>query len=356
MSLNQSSRWLLAGLLLAGSARATSLGQASTPAGASYASACAGLGFAGGGNAGDNVARIVEGSNNVCTDQTSAVGGSVSTSVSDSGVSGGVSFSNDAHGSAVPLSIHHDSSNTGAFQAAFPGGEANAGWSDQITLTAPGMSGTGVWVVSLNVDGSMSAVGLGADGILSVAAFENKAFIQQYGGATNLNAYNTFLALDTPVYRGSPSGSSWDFENVQWRVDDYGLGDPETLQTLNVNDTISFAIPFTWGTPFDIGFFANVAAGELASGAGTTPNAASLDFHNTVSWGGPGYVVTDSGAGPKTTTFTISSLTGADYGAAFGAAPEPATWTTMLVGLGLAGAVMRRRRGAIAPWTRVTEA
>jgi hypothetical protein len=199
-------------------------------------------------------------------------------------------------------------------------------------------------------------VGLGADGILSIAAFEGHNFIQQDGNSTNLAAYDTFLALDTPLYRGSPSGSSWDFENVEWRVDDYGPTDPETLQSLTVNDKIFFAIPFTWGTPFDVGFFANVEAGELASGAGTTPNTTTLDFHDTVGWGGPGYVETNGGAGPKTTTFTISSLTGADYGAPYGAAPEPATWTTVLAGLALAGAALRRRRRPSASWARATDA
>jgi hypothetical protein len=130
-------------LLAAGEAGAQVLGAASTPAGASFSSACAGLGFAGGGNPGDNVERVLEGSSATCQATTSAVGGSASTSASASGTSDGIAYANAAKGSVAANAIHLKATNASSQQAAFPGGETNAGFSAQITIPTPtSVSGT----------------------------------------------------------------------------------------------------------------------------------------------------------------------------------------------------------------------
>jgi hypothetical protein len=335
----------VAAALLAGQAQAE--GAFSTPAGASFASACGGLGFSGGGNAGDDAAFVTNGPAS-CTHQTSVVGGTAAAAASASGVSGGVTYANSASSSAGPLAIHLQADNASAVQAAFPAGMANGGFSDEFQLGAANQTGTGVWVIPINVLGALDASGFGADALLSVAAFQDHQMIIP-GDALHVSAWNTFNALNDPLFRGSPSGSSWDFENVEWRAVDYGPSDNQTLTHLAVNDTIFFAVPFTFGQAFDLGVFANVWAGEAASGAGTDPNVTSLNFHNTISWGGPGFVLTNGGDGPAITDFTISSLTGTNYSRPFTeGVPEPGAWALLLAGFGLTGAVARRRRARAA--------
>ncbi len=193
----------------------------------------------------------------------------------------------------------------------------------------------------------MSAVGKGADGTLAVAAFVGGQVVQPYAttafpGTTNQTAYDEFVALDSPLYRGANSGSSWDFEQVEWRVADYGPGDSSTLQTQTVSGTIDFAVAVTYGTPFDLGIFAVASAGEISSGPVNIANATSVDFSSTISWGGPGYILTQGGTGPAITDFTILANNGANFEAA--ATPEPATWTMMALGCLGAGTALRRRR------------
>jgi hypothetical protein len=319
--------------------------QAAPPAGASVASACGGLGFAGGGQAIDEAQTLTSGAAS-CSHQTSAVGGSASASGASSGISGGVPFSNSATSSAGPKALHLDATNNGAFQAAFPAGLAQGGFSDEMNLTAAGQSGEAVWIVPIKVIGTLDANGLGANGLLSLAAYENNVSITAALNNSNasLAAWAIFNTLNDPLYRGSPSGSGWDFENVEWRADDRGPADPQTLHHLDVNDTIFFAIPFTWGQDFDLGIYGQALAGEGSSGAGTDPNTTTLAFQDTISWGGPGYVITGGGTGPILTDFTIGSLTGTDYSTPFSeGVPEPSEWTLLVAGLFGLGVVRRRR-------------
>jgi hypothetical protein len=61
------------------------------------------------------------------------------------------------------------------------------------------------------------------------------------------------------------------------------------------------------------------------------------DPNNGLPFGGPGRQVSDG-------NFVISEFTVTTPGV-----PEPASWVMMIVGLGAAGAVLRRRRDAMAP-------
>jgi len=341
---------LAAGLLTSQQAHAG--GASSTPAGASFASACAGLGFMGGGIAGDDVSLLTTNpGGSHCASQTSIVGGSAAASASNSGVSGGVGFANSASSSAGPKAVHLDATNASAVQSDFAAGMANAGFTEQVTLT--GGTGTAVWVIPIEVFGTLKASGLGADATLNVAAYKDRLGLGAETPSPGDVADAIFVALNSPIFRGIAPGSSTDLENVAWTADDRGPGDPMTLQTLAVSDTVWFAVPITFGTAFDLGIFANVRAGELASGAGTDPNSTSLDFHDTIFWGGPGYIVTDGGEGPITRDFRITTATGTDLSTPFSdggaGVPEPAEWTLLLAGFGLLGAISRRQAIRAAP-------
>jgi hypothetical protein len=186
----------------------------------------------------------------------------------------------------------------------------------------------------------MSATGNGASGLFQVAAYNNYNSLQPYGAAINAQAYSTFTALNT-THNGSDIWTSWDYQMVGFGVINYGPSDPSTLPTLTVtNRVINFAIPFTWGSSFEAGFYANLMAGERASGGSTVQNQTMLDFSHTLTWGGPGYVI---GAGGNVTNFGIASTSGFNYNMP-AAIPEPETYAMMVAGLGLMGFVARRKK------------
>jgi hypothetical protein len=327
---------LAAGLL-------ASQAHAGVPAGAAFTSACAGLGFGGGGVAIDDVALLTTGSAH-CANQTSVVGGSASSSAANSGTSGGVAFTNAASSSAGPKAIHLNATNSSAVQSAFAAGMANGGFTEQIGIT--GGTGTGVWVFPIAVKGTLDATGFGADATLNVAAYQNGLGVGASAPTPGSDVADAiFLALNSPIDRGAITGSSTDLENVAWNAEDRGPTSSLTLQHLAVDDTIWFAVPITFGTSFDLGIFANVRAGEISSGAGTDPESTDLDFHSTIFWGGPGYVITDGGTGPITPDFKITTGTGTDLSTPFSeGVPEPAEWTLLLLGFFGLGGVARSRK------------
>jgi hypothetical protein len=323
-------------------AQAAGLGQGTTPAGAAFASAAAGdQSFSGLGPPGDAVMGGISSQYINVQANTSSVGGTASASASNAGSSNGHTFTNSASATASIGTIRLSANNDGLAAVPFPGGAANAGWNDSFSLSGGGTNGTtGIWVVPIVVNGSMSATGNGASGLFQVAAYSNYNWLQPYGSAINAQAYNTFTALNT-THNGSDISTSWDYQMVGFGVVNYGPSDPSTVATLTVtNRVLNFAIPFTWGSSFEAGFYANLLAGERASGASTVQNQAGLDFSHTLTWGGPGYVI---GAGGNITSFNIASISGFNYNIP-SAVPEPETYVMMLAGLGLLGFVARLRR------------
>lgn len=333
---------LLLATLIAPCAHSAILGQGTTAAGAAFASAASGnQAFSSLGQPGDAIMGGVSTQYVNAQTSTSAVGGTASASASNSGSANGYPFSNHASGSATLGTIKLSASNNGSTATAFPGGSANAGWNDMFTLTGGGANGTtGIWITPIVLNGSMSAIGNGASGTFQVAAYKNYNVLQPYGNALNSQAYNAFTSLNT-THNGSDKYSSWDYQMAGFGVVDYGPSDTDTLQTLTVtNRVINFAIPFTWGTAFEAGFYANLMAGERASGGFAGQNTTNLDFSHTLTWGGPGYVI---GNGGNITNFNIASTSGFDYSSA--AVPLPATlW---LFGSGLIGLLgMAQRKTA----------
>lgn len=332
--------FLLAATLITPCAHAAILGQGTTAAGAAFASAAAGdQAFSSLGQPGDAILGGVTTQYVNAQTSTSAIGGTATATASNAGSANGYPFSNNAFGSATPGTIKLSAHNNGSTAVPFPGGSANAGWNDQFTLTGGVNGTTGIWVAPIVLNGSMSAIGNGASGTFQVAAYKNYNVLQPYGTAINAQAYNTFTSLNT-THNGSDIWSSWEYQMAGFGVVDYGPSDSGTLQTLTVtNRVINFAIPFTWGTSFEAGFYANLMAGERASGGFVGQNTSNLDFSHTLTWGGPGYVI---GSGGNVTNFNIASASGFNYGSA--AVPLPAALWLFGSGLvGLAGVARKRK-------------
>jgi hypothetical protein len=312
--------FFVAGALAVNMAEASPLGQSTTPVGAAFASASAGSQiFSGLGAPGDAIHGGVTDTYVNSQYNTSSVGGTATATASNSGSSNGHPFSNSATGSASLGSIKVQASNDGSTAVPFPGGAANAGWNDQFTIT--GGTGSGVWVVPIVVNGTMNVTGLNGGGQVWLAAYENYNSLQPYGAAINGQAYNKFTALNQLAY-GAKNYTSWDSQMVKFSVVNYGPGDSDTLTSYTANNqVIYFALPFTFGTAFEAGFYANASAGERASGGDTTQNQTVIDFFHTMTWGGPGYVL-DTG-GNTVNGFSVASSSGFNYMVA--AVPAPAT-------------------------------
>lgn len=142
----------------------------------------------------------------------------------------------------------------------------SAGWSDVLTITAPGVpNGTGGTIVlRVRIDGSVASSGNG----------ESCALVS-FGGTQVSNC--SFFDRD-------PQG------------DGFGLFD-------------SPSISFAFGSPFEVFFDASADAGGFARAVGV----ARTDLSNTVSYGGVGQVL-DASEQPVA-NYSISAASGFDYSA-----------------------------------------
>ena len=141
-------------------------GQATTPAGSSFASGCAGTdltgGFAQDGNAiagGQSTAYFT------CASQTSVPGGTATASAAKSGIqiypsSPPYPFSGTGQATASIGTLHLSTTSSGSSATQFSGAQVMAGWNDTVEIAGPAGQ-TGVWLFSLDVDGTLSSTGPG---------------------------------------------------------------------------------------------------------------------------------------------------------------------------------------------------
>jgi len=168
----------------------------------------------------------------------------------------------------------------------------SAGWTDVLTITAPGVpNGTGGTIVlRVRIDGSVASSGSG----------ESCALVN-FAGAQVSNC--SFFDRD-------PQG------------DGFGPFD-------------SAPISFAFGSPFEVFFDAAADAGGFARSVGS----ARTDLSNTVTYGGVGQVL-DAGEQPVA-NYSIASASGFDYTAV----PEPgAAWTGFVTAVALAALSRRGSR------------
>lgn len=186
-------------------------------------------------------------------------------------------------------------------------GTVNGGWTDSILFSDPALNGqSGTWMFTLDVSGLLEASGFSGSSFFQVANYVNGNFGQ------------------------------YDF----WQVMTAGA---QENNTMTVNESVAFSVPFTWGTAFDLGIYAVGKAGWRSGSAVPGTSTSDLDFMNTVLWGGTSCVLVNGGC---VTGYSIISGSGINWDLAYSAVvPLPsAVWLFGSGFLGVVG-VARRMRG-----------
>lgn len=150
----------------------------------------------------------------------------------------------------------------------FPGGAVNGGWSEVFVVNSPGLEGQqGYMQFTLNVSGALAASGIAGSARFTVTGYKD---------TEQLHKNSLF----------DPGGSdllSSDRQYGNWAVATY----PTSLsESKAVNDTVTFAVPITFGTEFKLGIYARARAGLRSSGSTQGTSTAQVDFSGGLSWGG----------------------------------------------------------------------
>jgi hypothetical protein len=195
--------------------------------------------------------------------------------------------------------------------------EANAGggWKDRFLISDASKTGqSGLMVFTVNVSGALAASGFAGRALFAVAAFKD----------------NDQLMINALWSPGNSDLLSTDRQYGHWTV----ASAPDAQK--NVLDVVTFAVPFTYGTSFTLGVFGRAAAGMRSSSGVEGSSQASVQFQNTLTWGGVSRVVV---GGNDVTGYTLSAESGTDWSGAI--VPAPGAGVLALGGL-VAG--LRRRR------------
>jgi hypothetical protein len=176
-------------------------------------------------------------------------------------------------------------------------------------LTINGGTGTGVLQLQYTVDGVISQTGTGPN-------------VDSFAFLSNLFA-SSYQVDGGPI----TSGTEADF---------FGNG--------TTNSTVTFYLPFTYGTAFASELHLEAAAGFASSSSDLTPYTSTADFYNTATLNSA--LVFDGTT--LNTGAQIGSASGLGYGpTGISAAPEPGTWFLVASAIGVL--ILVKRRGALWP-------
>jgi len=180
----------------------------------------------------------------------------------------GSNITNSSHAVAGLGFIQLSATNTAPDAAFFPTGIAHGGWSETFVISSRALTGqSGFMQFTLDVHGTLFAQGLTGSSAFTVTGYKD---------ALPLQVNPLFDPGDSDVLQG-------DAQYGNWAIATYG--NPPT-DSKTVNDTITFAVPFNFGTPFKLGIYANARAGMRSSGGAGGSSSAQTHFEEGLAWGG----------------------------------------------------------------------
>jgi hypothetical protein len=265
-------------------------------------------------------------------------GGTISRSASingtfQAGPSTILSYTASAQGTVKPGVMHLQSTSTGPEAVQFPTGVGQGGWTDQLDITGQPSGTSGILVLKVHVSGALDSSGPESRPGFTVTPYFD-------GNVLDRNAQ--FDSLNPDPVIGS-------IESIGYQSRIWFNPASEFGPVLSVNQDVFFAIPFTFGTSFDLGLYAYAYASNGAFGQDFTVNNNQSLFQNTVALNGIEEVL----AGPSDTPVTgyaIESASGLDYTQSqipTTPVPEPATWALLILGGALIGALRGCRGFAV---------
>ncbi len=214
----------------------------------------------------------------------------------------GGSTSNGATGKAGMGYIKFSASNNAPNSSFFAAAVANGGWSETFLVTNAAHTGqAGFMQFTMHVTGSLAATGFAGSATFRVTGYKDGAQ----------------LAANSLFNPGNSDAIGTDRQYGNWGIATYGN---PPVDSKDVDDTITFAVPFTFGTPFKLGIYAAALAG-MRSSSGVSGNSTALaNFSNGLTWGGISNIYV---GGNPVAGSTVTSGSGINWGGPVGP-PNPA--------------------------------
>ncbi|MBX3387950.1 MAG: hypothetical protein KF691_00700 [Phycisphaeraceae bacterium] len=219
----------------------------------------------------------------------SAFAGNSSASHSASYSSGSVSTS--ASGTAAMGHASMEAADAFPSTTFFSIGVANGGWKDTFLINNPAHTGqSGIMQFTVDVVGRLDATGVTGAASIATTAYKDNVQLMSH-------------PLANP---GNSDLISTDRQYGNWSIATYGNPPSDGK---NVNGTVTFAVPFTFGTSFSLGVYVRSTAGQRSSGGFGDPSTSHVTLAS-FSWGGISNIYF---GGSPVSGSTIVSGTGIDW-------------------------------------------
>ncbi|MCE2882860.1 MAG: hypothetical protein LW636_10970 [Planctomycetaceae bacterium] len=227
-----------------------------------------------------------------------AFSGGASASASSSYSSGDIS--NSSSGDAGLGFVRFRADNSAPWNSFFAAACMNGGWSDMITIDAAGLTGqAGVLQFAVKANGVLAATGIaGASTFVATVYKDDMGQFQ--------NEYSSV---------GNSDVIGWSLQYAHWSVATAGSGD----ENRGIAGYATFAVPFTFGTPFKLSVCAQVRAGMRSSAGFSWPSTSTANFMSGFTWDG---ITAVYHAGAPISGYKLSSASGTNWANGIAVPPE----------------------------------
>ncbi|MBX3388288.1 MAG: hypothetical protein KF691_02405 [Phycisphaeraceae bacterium] len=175
----------------------------------------------------------------------------------------------------------------------FPIGAVNGGWKETFTVNHPAHTGQpGFFIFGVAASGFLEATGFTGNASVMVTAYKD----------------DFQLAMNQHFNPGDSDLLSTDRQYGHWSVPTQGIPD---IYSKAFNDSVTMAVPITFGTPFTLGVYARALSG-MGSSSGFPGISTGLVEGTKVRWGGILNIL--AGSTPVIAGSAVVSATGKDWG------------------------------------------